>query len=139
MERSCPSGNSARLMNRGVLVGRRISQVRTTLRNSTGQKPMKDNYWMLPGHIARTPTLTGNEKILYAYLLSNPRASAAPNTQAMAEACGVDKTTTLLAIKGLEAARLLKVKRTNAKKLKRMVEISVCNGRASKNGRVRAR
>jgi DNA-binding MurR/RpiR family transcriptional regulator len=100
---------------------------------------MKDNCWILPGHIARTSTLTGNEKILYAYLLSNPDASTAPNTQSMAEACGVDKTTTLLAIKGLEAARLLKVKRTNAKKLKRMIEISVCNGRMSKPLRSKAR
>lgn len=83
--------------------------------------------------------LTGNEKILYAYLLSNPDAAADPNTQAMAEACGVDKTTTLLAVKGLEDARLLKVKRTSARKLKRMVEITVCNGRASAPARPRKR
>jgi DNA-binding MurR/RpiR family transcriptional regulator len=99
---------------------------------------MKD-HWVLPSHIARAPTLTGNEKILYAYLLSNPDAASDPNTQAMAEACGVDKTTTLLAVKGLEHARLLKVKRTSARKLKRMVEITICNGRASTAARTRKR
>ncbi|MBN2561667.1 MAG: hypothetical protein JXQ75_12135 [Phycisphaerae bacterium] len=86
---------------------------------------MNNEHWMLPAHIARMPRLTGNEKILYAYLLSNAEAAAEPNTQAMADACGVDKTTTLLAVKGLERARLLKVKRTDAKKLKRMVDIQV--------------
>ena len=35
--------------------------------------------------------LTGNEKVLYAYLASNPRAASAPNTQEMAEMCGVAK------------------------------------------------
>ncbi len=104
----------------------------------SGKKAMKDN-WMLPSHVARAMTLTGNEKILYAYLLSNPCAAAEPNTQAMADACGVDKTTTLLAVKGLEQARLLKVKRTNARKLKRMVEITVCNGRAAATARSKKR
>lgn len=100
---------------------------------------MKDDCWMLPGHIARSPKLTGNEKILYAYLLSNPQAASVPNTQSMADACGVDKTTTLLAVKGLEQARLLKVKRTNARKLKRMVEIAVCPGKPSRAGHSKKR
>ena len=92
---------------------------------------MNDDCWMLPSHVARQPKLTANEKILYAYLLSNPGAATEPNTQRMADACGVDKTTTLLAVKGLERAKLLKVKRTDAKKLKRMVEITVCPGKSS--------
>ena len=92
---------------------------------------MKNNHcWTLPANIARMPTLTANEKLLYAYLLSNPDKAASPNTQCMAEACGVDKTTTLLAVKGLERARLVKVKRTNARKLKRMVDITVLSGKA---------
>ena len=86
---------------------------------------MKTEYWKLPADIAKSPRMTGNEKLLYAYLLSDPSATTAPNTQAMAEACGVDKTTTLLSIKGLERLKLLKVTRTKAKKLKRMLHITV--------------
>ncbi len=81
--------------------------------------------WQLPRVVASMPTLTGNEKVLYAYLLSNPEVGREPNTQDIADACGVDKTTTLLAVKGLEKAKLIKVQRTNAKKLKRMVSIQV--------------
>lgn len=86
---------------------------------------MKNVYWKLPADLAGSMKLTGNEKVLYAHLLSSPGAASAPNTQAMAEACGVDKTTTLLSIKGLERARLLKVTRTKARKLKRMINITV--------------
>jgi len=81
--------------------------------------------WHLPRVVAKMPTLTGNEKVLYAYLSSNPEVGREPNTQEIADACGVDKTTTLLAVKGLEKAKLIKVQRTNAKKLKRMVSIQV--------------
>jgi DNA-binding MarR family transcriptional regulator len=100
---------------------------------------MKSDNWKLPAQIAKKCKLTGNEKILYAYLLSNPSATADPNTQAMAEACGVDKTTTLLAVKGLERARLLKVKRTRAKKLKRMVDIKVLRAKAGHSPRRKKR
>ncbi len=94
---------------------------------------MKKQDWMLPENIARKPALTGNEKVLYAYLLSNPDAVENPNTNDMADACGVDKTTSLLAIKGLEKARLLKVKRTRAKKLKRMINIKVSRGTSGRS------
>ncbi len=86
---------------------------------------MKNETWSLPANVAKSAKLTGNEKVLYAHLLSNPGVTADPNTQAMADVCGVDKTTTLLSIKGLERARLIKVTRTKAKKLKRMIKIVV--------------
>lgn len=99
---------------------------------------MKNNHcWTLPAHIAGMPTLTANEKLLYAYLLSNPDGAASPKTQTMAEACGVDKTTTLLAVKGLERAKLVKVKRTSARKLKRMVDITVLSDKALPTRRTR--
>ncbi len=86
---------------------------------------MKNDNWKLPAEIAGSTKLTGNEKILYAYLLTDRAAPAGPNTQAVAEICGVDKTTTLLSIKGLERAKLIKVTRTKARKLKRMLKIEV--------------
>ena len=86
---------------------------------------MKNETWSLPANVAKSAKLTGNEKVLFAHLLSNPRVTAEPNTQAMADVCGVDKTTTLLSIKGLERARLIKVSRTKAKKLKRMIKIVI--------------
>ena len=86
---------------------------------------MKNETWSLPANVAKSAKLTGNEKVLFAHLLSNPSVTADPNTQAMADVCGVDKTTTLLSIKGLERARLIKVSRTKAKKLKRMIKIVV--------------
>lgn len=86
---------------------------------------MKNKIWQLPANIANSPNLTGNEKVLYSFLLSNPDAAVNPNTQDMAEICGVDKTTTLLSIKGLENAKLIKVKRTKAAKLKRMLDVKV--------------
>jgi DNA-binding MarR family transcriptional regulator len=86
---------------------------------------MKNDHWKLPAEIAGSTKLTGNEKILYAYLLTGRATSADPNTQAIAETCGVDKTTTLLSIKGLERAKLIKVTRTTARKLKRMHKIEV--------------
>lgn len=86
---------------------------------------MKNETWSLPANVAKSAKLTGNEKVLFAHLLSNPSVTADPNTQTMADVCGVDKTTTLLSIKGLERARLIKVSRTKAKKLKRMIKIVV--------------
>ncbi len=93
---------------------------------------MKVTEWCLPANVAILPDLTGNEKVLYAYLSSVPNAASEPNTQAMADFCGVDKTTTLLAIKGLEDSKLIKVKRTKAEKLKRMIDIQVLTRKSSK-------
>lgn len=95
--------------------------------------------WQLPRVVAKMATLTGNEKVLYAYLSSNPEVGREPNTQDMADACGVDKTTTLLAVKGLEKAKLIKVQRTSAKKLKRMVSIQVVSPKAAASAGSRKR
>jgi predicted transcriptional regulator len=101
---------------------------------------MKTDNWKLPAAIAGSMKLTGNEKVLFAYLLSDRAVAAAPNTQAIAVACGVDKTTTLLSIKGLERARLVKVTRTKARKLKRMLSIVVTRKKAARTaGRTKKR
>ncbi len=86
---------------------------------------VNNQIWNLPASIAKAVELTGNDKVLYSYLRTCPEITETPNVRTMSVDCGVDHTTTLKAIKNLEQYGLIKVKRSNAEKLPRLLDIKV--------------